>query len=126
MAFVVGCNGGEAYSRGEDSLLLVNPTRRRFVVCEDLLLPRVFRETLLSVLFDVFKVGGLDDLQCSSLGVDGIAVVVVGVGSDVGAVHVGGAVRDGEPHGAGGGLRLGRDEVAARVQGHPSSLPLRE
>ncbi|KAL4159668.1 hypothetical protein PRNP1_000241 [Phytophthora ramorum] len=36
-------------------LLLVNPTRRRFVVCEDLLLPRVFRETLLSILFDVLK-----------------------------------------------------------------------
>ncbi|CAH0476472.1 unnamed protein product [Peronospora belbahrii] len=36
-------------------LLLVNPTRRRFVVCEDLLLPRVFREMLLRVLFDVFN-----------------------------------------------------------------------
>ncbi|CAI5724777.1 unnamed protein product [Peronospora destructor] len=36
-------------------LLLVSPTRRHFVVCEDLLLPRVFRETLVSVLFDVFK-----------------------------------------------------------------------
>ncbi|KAG7379929.1 Actin- protein 10 [Phytophthora pseudosyringae] len=36
-------------------LLLVNPTRRRFVVCEDLLLPRVFRETLLHILFDVLK-----------------------------------------------------------------------
>eukprot|EP00644_Phytophthora_capsici_P008038 jgi/Phyca11/125463/e_gw1.58.148.1 len=36
-------------------LLLVNPTRRRFVVCEDLLLPRVFRETLLNILFDVLK-----------------------------------------------------------------------
>ncbi|OWZ04931.1 hypothetical protein PHMEG_00023080, partial [Phytophthora megakarya] len=36
-------------------LLLVNPTRRRFVVCEDLLLPRVFRETLLSILFNVLK-----------------------------------------------------------------------
>ncbi|EEY61284.1 uncharacterized protein PITG_01555 [Phytophthora infestans T30-4] len=35
--------------------LLVNPTRRRFVVCEDLLLPRVLRETLLSILFDVLK-----------------------------------------------------------------------
>lgn len=40
-----------------DSLLLVNPTRRRFLVCEDLLLPRVFRETLLNILFDVMKVG---------------------------------------------------------------------
>lgn len=36
-------------------LLLVNPTRRRFLVCEDLLLPRVFRETLVSILFDVLK-----------------------------------------------------------------------
>ncbi|KAG3162635.1 hypothetical protein PI126_g5896 [Phytophthora idaei] len=36
-------------------LLLVNPSRRRFVVCEDLLLPRVFRETLLNILFDVLN-----------------------------------------------------------------------
>ncbi|TDH71921.1 uncharacterized protein CCR75_003430 [Bremia lactucae] len=36
-------------------LMLVNPSRRRFVVCEDLLLPRVFRETLLCILFDSFK-----------------------------------------------------------------------
>ncbi|KAK1941654.1 Actin-related protein 10 [Phytophthora citrophthora] len=36
-------------------LLLVNPTRRRFVVCEDLLLPQVFRETLLHILFEVLK-----------------------------------------------------------------------
>ncbi|KAI9905244.1 hypothetical protein PsorP6_013718 [Peronosclerospora sorghi] len=35
--------------------LLMNPTRRQFVVCEDLLLPRMFRETLLSLIFDVFK-----------------------------------------------------------------------
>ncbi|KAG6964642.1 hypothetical protein JG687_00005850 [Phytophthora cactorum] len=38
-----------------DRLLLVNPSRRRFVVCEDLLLPRVFRETLLNILFDVLN-----------------------------------------------------------------------
>ena len=37
-------------------MLLVNPTRRRVVVCEDLLLPRVVRETLLSVLFDMLQV----------------------------------------------------------------------
>ncbi|ETP54452.1 hypothetical protein F442_00827 [Phytophthora nicotianae P10297] len=39
--------------------LLVNPARRRFVVCEDLLLPRVFRETLLNILFDVLKVSAV-------------------------------------------------------------------
>ncbi|CAI5732738.1 unnamed protein product [Hyaloperonospora brassicae] len=40
-------------------LLLVNPTRRRFVVCEDLLMPRVVRETLLSVLFDMLQVSSV-------------------------------------------------------------------
>ncbi|KUF77465.1 Actin-related protein 10 [Phytophthora nicotianae] len=39
--------------------LLVNPARRRFVVCEDLLLPRVFRETLLNILFDVLQVSAV-------------------------------------------------------------------
>uniref|UniRef100_A0AAV1TC72 Actin-related protein 10 n=1 Tax=Peronospora matthiolae TaxID=2874970 RepID=A0AAV1TC72_9STRA len=41
------------------NLLLVNPTRRRVVVCEDLLLPRVVRETLLSVLFDMLQVSAV-------------------------------------------------------------------
>ncbi|CEG43060.1 Actin and related proteins [Plasmopara halstedii] len=36
-------------------LLLVNPTRRHFVVCEDLLLPRVFRTTLLDILYNMLK-----------------------------------------------------------------------
>jgi hypothetical protein len=36
--------------------MLVNPARRRVVVCEDLLSPRAFREALLHVLFADFKV----------------------------------------------------------------------
>lgn len=37
------------------SYLHVNPSHRRFVVCEDLVFPRVFRETLLEILFAVLK-----------------------------------------------------------------------
>uniref|UniRef100_K3WX73 Actin-related protein 10 n=1 Tax=Globisporangium ultimum (strain ATCC 200006 / CBS 805.95 / DAOM BR144) TaxID=431595 RepID=K3WX73_GLOUD len=35
--------------------LHVNPSHRRFVICEDLVFPRAFRETLLEIVFSVLK-----------------------------------------------------------------------